>query len=186
MWTFLLAFVSVANLQQPAPAIDVRMQAWSRALGVECTHCHVEGDFASPAKPAFAFAMRMSSMVNGLNGGRLRPFGGITCWTCHRGMTRPARLPRDAWESIAKREAAAFSGPTQERALAMSVYSASLGVECTYCHDARDWTKAATPAHGVVRVMAGLFDEIPMYFTKERMPLLQCYLCHHGAPKPER
>lgn len=174
--------------ERPPMTVDVaaRMDAWSRALGVECTHCHVEGDFKSTAKPTFEFAQRMARMVNGLSEGRLESLGGISCWTCHRGSTRPARLPRELWEAIAKRESAVFTGPHEKRSLAMSVYSASLGVECAHCHEPGDWTNASKPAHAIVGTMVGLFDELPTYFTKERMPSFQCYMCHQGAAKPPR
>ena len=162
------------------------MEAWSRALGVSCSHCHVEADFTSVEKPAFEFAQRMSKMVDGLSAGRLKSFGGITCWTCHRGSTRPARLPRESWEAIATREQAVFTGAHEQQSLAMSVYSASLGVDCSHCHERGDWASASKAPHGTVRTMAGLFDELPTYFTKERMPLFQCFMCHQGAPKPQR
>ena len=174
-----------ASDQQPT-AMAARMEAWSRALGVQCVHCHVEGDFTSADKPTFEFARRMSKMVDGLSEGRLQAFGGITCWTCHRGRTRPARLARESWEPIAAREAAVFVGPREKRSLAMSVYSASLGVECSHCHDPADWASAAKPAHATVKTMAGLFEELPTYFTKERMPLFQCFMCHQGARTPQR
>jgi Photosynthetic reaction centre cytochrome C subunit len=177
--------VAVAS-SQPAGEVSATMAEWSRALGVQCSHCHVEGDFASPAKPTFAFAQRMSKMVRGLSDGRLNSFGGITCWTCHRGATRPARLPRESWERIAHRESAVFVGPYEKRSLAMSVYSASLGVDCSHCHERGDWMKASKSAHAIARTMVGLFDELPTYFAPERMPSFQCYLCHQGAVTPQR
>lgn len=163
-----------------------RMQTWSRALGVTCVHCHVEGDFKSAEKPTFEFATRMSNMVKGLNEGRLKAVGGVTCMTCHRGATRPARLPRASWEAIAQREAAVFGGPHEKRSLAMSVYSASLGVDCDHCHDSKDWASTVKPAHAMSRVMIGLFEGLPTYFARERMPVFQCFTCHQGAVKPLR
>ena len=47
--------------------VQVRMQAWSRALGVECTHCHVADAWANATKPTFAFAQRMARMLDALN-----------------------------------------------------------------------------------------------------------------------
>jgi hypothetical protein len=68
----------------------------------------------------------------------------------------------------------------------MSVYSASLGVGCSHCHDVGDWTSSGKRPYTIVSAMAGLFDELPTYFTKARMPLFQCYMCHQGALKPAR
>ena len=68
----------------------------------------------------------------------------------------------------------------------MSVYSASLGVDCVHCHERADWTTATKRPHAIVATMVGLFDELPTYFTKDRMPVFQCYRCHQGTAKPPR
>ena len=73
------------------------MQAISRALGVECSHCHTVDDWKRDDKPEFAFAGRMMKMVQGRNAGTLRDLGGVSCWTCHRGLVKPARMPRASW-----------------------------------------------------------------------------------------
>jgi hypothetical protein len=126
----------------------------------------------------------MSRMVSGLNAGILKDLGGITCWTCHRGRAIPARVPRADWENIQADHAAEFAGD-QDRALAMSVYAASLGVDCSHCHtDNR--ADNAKPAKAMVTRMSAIFDEIPRYFDGSRQPRTQCYMCHQGAVKPER
>src|ERR1700722_16158814 len=81
-------------------AQDLRMEAMNRALGVECTHCHVADDWKRADKPEFGFARRMIHMTEGLSAGSLRNVGGITCWTCHRGNIKPARMPRTGWQDI--------------------------------------------------------------------------------------
>ena len=73
--------------------IQVRMQVWSKALGVECLHCHVAGQWTDAAKPTFEFARRMMRMVDGLNAGPLKEVGQVTCWTCHRGNAYPRDCP---------------------------------------------------------------------------------------------
>ena len=70
--------------------------------------------------------------------------------------------------------------------LAMSVYSASLDVECTHCHEAGNWASAAKPAHAMVEKMLPIFDEIPKHFDQSRMPRTQCYMCHQGQRVPSR
>jgi hypothetical protein len=165
--------------------VQARMRAWSSALGVSCTHCHVTDAWADGSKPTFEFARRMWRMVDALNAGPLKGLGPISCWTCHRGQAMPARLPRATWEAIQTRHVADFAS-RPARALAMSVYSASLGVECTHCHEAGNWTASAKPAHAMVERMLPIFDEIPRHFDNNvRMPQTQCYMCHQGKTKPE-
>jgi hypothetical protein len=165
--------------------VQQRMRAWSTALGVQCSHCHVAEAWADGSKPTHEFAQRMRRMVDALNTGALKAVEPITCWTCHRGQTRPARVPRTLWEGVQSAHTADFA--TQpDRAVAMSVYSASLGVECTHCHEAGQWAVAGKPAHAMVKQMMPIFDEIPKHFDKSRMPVTQCYMCHQGKPIPER
>jgi formate-dependent nitrite reductase cytochrome c552 subunit len=161
------------------------MRAWSAALGVTCAHCHVTDVWTDSSKPAFEFAQRMTRMVNALNTGPLKDLGGVTCWTCHRGQTRPARLPRAQWEEIQSRHSAEFASKPG-RALAMSVYSASLGVDCMHCHEPETWEASSKRAFAMVNRMLPVFEEIPKHFDKARMPQTQCYMCHQGKVKPER
>lgn len=179
--------VVVAWTAAPAAQSDVqvRMRAWSAALGVQCAHCHLDEAWSDQSKPVFAFAQRMHRMLDALNAGLLKDVEAMTCWTCHRGLTRPARLPRPLWEGVQSAHAADFTAKP-DRALAMSVYSASLGVECTHCHEAGNWPAATKPAHAMVDKMLPIFDEIPKHFDKARMPTTQCYMCHQGQRIPER
>jgi hypothetical protein len=180
-----IVLVSTAAPRAAQDAVQLRMRAWSTALGVECTHCHVADAWTDASKPPFEFAQRMSRMVAALNAGPLKDLEAIACWTCHRGQTRPARLPRPLWEDIQSAHTADFASKP-DRALAMSVYSASLGVECTHCHEAGDWAAATKPAHAMVEKMLPIFDEIPKHFDNSRRPLTQCYMCHQGQRIPER
>ena len=52
----------------------------------------------------------------------------------------------------------------------MSVYSASLGVECSHCHEAGNCAATTKPAHAMVEKMMPIFDEIPKHFDKSRPP----------------
>lgn len=85
------------------------MRGFTRALGVRCQHCHVgEGndlskfDFASDEKPAKDIARTMLTMVGEINAKYLAGVGEpapaapggapapkVTCYTCHRGATKP-------------------------------------------------------------------------------------------------
>jgi Photosynthetic reaction centre cytochrome C subunit len=165
--------------------VKARMQAWSRALGVECTHCHVDGAWTDPSKPVFEFAQRMNRMVSALNAGPLENVAIISCWTCHRGRSIPARLPRESWEKIRAEHISEFED-RPNRAIAMSVYAASLGVDCAHCHES-DRALNTKPQKALVREqMLPIFEEIPKHFSKERMPVTQCFMCHQGRTRPER
>jgi hypothetical protein len=69
---------------------------YSRALGVACTHCHVEQDFASEDKRPKRAAREMALMHRSINEqlGKMqnlepRPQRAINCSTCHRGAINP-------------------------------------------------------------------------------------------------
>ena len=83
------------------------MRSFALQLGIRCEHCHVgEGndlskfDFAADKKPTKATARQMLRMVNTLNT-MLADVGTpaaagqskVTCFTCHRGTTKPLTAP---------------------------------------------------------------------------------------------
>lgn len=185
MFGAILALV-VFSSQAPDKETMVRMQAWSRALGVACVHCHVPDQFETSDKPAFEMARRMSAMIQDLSRGPLESFGGVTCWTCHRGRPAPPRHPREDWEAVARQAAGVFEGRPESLRITMSVYTSALGVGCDHCHDPAAWPALDKPAMQTAQVMVGMFDRIRSHFTKARMPVLQCYMCHQGATRPPR
>src|SRR4051794_36204185 len=77
--------------------LDIMDEGYSRALGVRCTHCHVEGDFASDDKRAKRAAREMAAMHRAINQQllamkHLKGEGDerfINCATCHRGAIDP-------------------------------------------------------------------------------------------------
>jgi tetratricopeptide (TPR) repeat protein len=91
----------------PVAALVDTMRAFTRALGVRCTYCHVgkEGeplssyDFASDSLPAKQKARTMLRMVATINAdflgtlpSRHTPAIAVTCSTCHRGVPLPQPL----------------------------------------------------------------------------------------------
>jgi len=70
---------------------------YARALGVTCTHCHVEGDFASDDKRPKQAAREMAVMHRMINQelGKMKHLRGspderaINCAACHRGTLDP-------------------------------------------------------------------------------------------------
>jgi hypothetical protein len=81
------------------------MKLFSQSLGVRCTYCHVgeEGkplstfDFASDAKDKKLIARKMLAMVHRINEQEfdVHDFANVkvTCFTCHRGSTKPLIAP---------------------------------------------------------------------------------------------
>lgn len=79
------------------------MKFFAQSLGVRCAYCHVgiEGqplstfDFASDAKDHKKIAREMIQLVAHLNKDHLpaitgEPDAKVSCFTCHRGSTKPA------------------------------------------------------------------------------------------------
>ena len=72
---------------------------YSRALGVTCTHCHVETDFASDGKRSKRVAREMAAMHRRINGmlARIKTLDSepedrfTNCGTCHRGTLHPQK-----------------------------------------------------------------------------------------------
>lgn len=77
------------------PASEVRtiMAGLTKALGVDCAHCHVPGAFEKDDKAAKQTARGMFKMVRSINQQNFRSANAVSCWTCHRGATKPQSLP---------------------------------------------------------------------------------------------
>ena len=165
-----------------AERVRAVMDGFNRALGVECTHCHVQDQWLDATKPQLATARNMYRMVQALNAGALNGVAEISCQTCHRGEVRPSRLPRPALDAeLAKWPAELASAPESQK-LGMSVYNVSLGVSCDHCHTEGDWKRAEKPPMRMVARMNGMFDEFPKYMPPTART--QCYMCHKGVKKP--
>lgn len=70
---------------------------FTRSLGVDCTHCHVAGQWDLDEKVTKQIAREMSAMMVIINGEYLKKIpnlkstnASVNCTTCHRGQTRPA------------------------------------------------------------------------------------------------
>jgi hypothetical protein len=70
---------------------------YAKSLGVNCTHCHVAGEWEKEDKPTKQIARDMAAMVAVINNDQLKkiknlkgPDPIINCTTCHRGQTKPA------------------------------------------------------------------------------------------------
>lgn len=82
----------------PAGRVLAVMQiGYSKSLGVDCTHCHVAGQWEKEEKPTKQITRDMSAMVKAINSEYLKniknlktPNPVVNCTTCHRGQVKPA------------------------------------------------------------------------------------------------
>lgn len=165
---------------QMSPDVRARMEMYSRALGVECTHCHVEGKWTADTQPAFAVARNMAQMVPFINE-RLGKPERVSCWTCHRGSVKPSRQPRPLFDAELAKWPTELVAASQSLKTTMSVYNVALGVGCDHCHTA-DWKSTETAPMKMVRTMNGLFEIFPNFMPATAQT--QCFMCHKGSVKP--
>jgi len=85
-------------LKISGPQLQETMRSFNTALGVQCNHCHVPGDFASDANPKKEMARTMLTMTREINGHFPSSEGvmKVRCYTCHRGAVAPLTAPPDA------------------------------------------------------------------------------------------
>ncbi len=128
------------NLQVLPKDIEQRqlidtMRGFATDLGVRCNHCHVGEDpmdfstfdFASDEKETKRIARVMLRMVQQINGAYLpdtkRPADQrleVTCFTCHRSVTRPQTLEQALLDTIL--ESGVDAGITRYRLLREKYY----------------------------------------------------------------
>jgi hypothetical protein len=65
------------------------MGAFRAALGVQCTYCHVQGDFASDNNPKKNIARNMLRIAADINSRFPDGQRHVTCYTCHHGEVKP-------------------------------------------------------------------------------------------------
>jgi hypothetical protein len=83
------------QVMKDAPAgrlLLVMRVAYAASLGVECSHCHVPGEWEKDDKAPKAIARQMWAFMRETNQrlSAIRPGAGVNCTTCHRGETKPA------------------------------------------------------------------------------------------------
>jgi len=77
----------------PADGLSPAMSFFSASLGVNCEFCHVQGKPEADDKPAKRTARQMMAMTAAINKESFRGQRQITCYSCHRGSTRPVNAP---------------------------------------------------------------------------------------------
>jgi hypothetical protein len=77
--------------------LKVMELGYAKSLGVDCTHCHVAGQWEKEDKPTKQIARDMAAMAANINKELLPKIKNlksaepvINCTTCHRGQIKPA------------------------------------------------------------------------------------------------
>jgi len=73
----------------PSERLMKVMFAFKTSLGVDCTYCHIKDQFEKDDKAQKQTARKMIQLVRDTNA-KLGTTTRVTCFTCHRGQTRPA------------------------------------------------------------------------------------------------
>lgn len=80
----------------PAGRLLRAMGAFTRSLGVNCSHCHVFGQWEKEDKPTKQVAREMMDMTRAINTDYIRKIKNlrgenpsVSCMTCHRGEAQP-------------------------------------------------------------------------------------------------
>jgi hypothetical protein len=87
-------FKNVQSLKGvPAGRWTMIMTMFTKALGVDCNHCHVPGAFEKDDKPAKLTARKMLSLTGSISREIYKGPTPVSCYTCHRGSTKPVSVP---------------------------------------------------------------------------------------------
>lgn len=83
------------NLRVLPQDVNIRqtMGTFRAALGVQCTYCHAQGDYASDENPKKNMARNMIRIAADINAGFPDGRSHVTCYTCHRGEAQPKSEP---------------------------------------------------------------------------------------------
>jgi hypothetical protein len=98
-------FVLFANTQSPNPTnlkllkvttsaeVNQIMRTFTAGLGVQCSYCHEENNFASDDIPKKEAARRMIKLTQKINADFPDRKMHVSCYTCHRGEMEPRTAP---------------------------------------------------------------------------------------------
>jgi hypothetical protein len=200
------------NLKLLAPNTDIpfTMRNFSEALGVQCTYCHVQNDFASDANPKKEIARKMISMVRLIDTSfpstsNVFPAGyhEVDCITCHRGSIKPeVKSPQKFYNHDDAGGATFREGLGVSLKLLppdtivhgsntlMTEFRDALNVDCFYCHGGGKPSETdINPRKDIARKMIMLVRQINANFPGTGVfPLgnqeVTCYTCHRGDPHP--
>ena len=191
--------------------IMFHMQSFASALGVQCTYCHVPGDFAADTNPKKEIARKMISMVRLIDTSFPSSTGvfpdgyhEVDCSTCHRGSVKPETgAPRKFYNrgnSLGNPPPAQTPGvslkllPVETHVHGadslMGEFRDALSVDCNYCHGGgkpQEWD--LNPRKDIARKMIMLVRQINTNFPgtgvyPQGNQVVTCWTCHRGDPHP--
>ena len=197
------------------PASDLRdaMMHVKDETAHGCMHCHDTSNFADTTKEEKQHHIGMQMLqITKLANDTLYPNDPtrVTCWTCHRTKDEPERLPRtqtppelEAYnqfvqltpEQAEKPAVEVFKNlkvipkdvPAKAMALIMVLFSRSLGVKCSHCHDTKAFESDSHDEKATARRMYAMVqDSKAKFYANERNTRMSCWACHHQQVDPER
>jgi hypothetical protein len=187
----------------PAESVIPTMEQIRHTIGVDCAYCHVPHDWANDDKKPKQTTRQMFGMLGFVKSTYFARQPKVSCWTCHRGESSPAKLNLDpgAIERVAKlinisdadkekpaeqvfKNIQIFKGvPAGRVANAMAGISTSLGARCNYCHNPDDFASDEKEAKKTARQMIKMRGEIAEKFAMSNS--FGCFTCHQGHQTPE-
>lgn len=78
----------------PANQLIPAMQFVTASLGVQCSFCHVENHFEKDDKKPKQTAREMIKMMFAINENSFANHRAVTCYSCHRGESKPTGTPQ--------------------------------------------------------------------------------------------
>ena len=191
----------------PIERFMAAMLALKGAIGADCKDCHRDEEYEKDDFLPKRRARGMIQMSVAINENWFDKQARVTCFTCHRGKWAPEPDPalfdrmRDAKapltplsdEDAAKpapkvyKNVVSFKTQTAGDLMkSMSMWTAALGVECTYCHaEEGKWEAEDVVQKQVTRAMVELTSTInETWFASDNV--VTCWGCHRGVTIPER
>lgn len=149
------------------------MGKFNKALGVECSFCHVRPfDADTPRKSTARLMVRDYTMAMKHKDG-----SALNCDDCHKGQ--PNFLRTRAFEGAVGKKLAGLQvlkGVPHEKLMqVMQGFTKALGVECSYCHT--DDFDDDTPRKQIARFM---MTEFTGNLVKQDGTAVTCNDCHQG------
>lgn len=190
--------------------VDRIMKVMNTVLGVECVHCHEQDNWAKDdlseeqMHAREMMSTKMFPMVGAISQDHFEGKGGPTCWTCHRGSTKPEGSPADGWKPHAAPEPSPFKSgegtagevyenikvfqqlPAARLGRVMGVLTAALNVDCTHCHVEGDWASDEKEPKQTARKMFAMRGAIQAKHFPDKRGALSCWTCHRGSTEPEK
>ena len=75
------------------PEVMQIMRTFTAGLGVQCSYCHIAGNYASDENPKKDEARKMIAMAQKINAEFPDHKMHVSCYTCHRGEAQPKTAP---------------------------------------------------------------------------------------------